>query len=292
MDNNRQNTTNINWFPGHMTKAKREIEEKVKVVDMIIELRDARIPRSSENPLLRQITNNKPRLIILTKIDKADMSITKMWMEQLREDNVRCMCLDLTKPVPMNQIISNSKELLVSKLEREQRKGIRPRAIRAMIIGIPNVGKSTLINRLANRKATITGDRPGVTKATQWIKVNNDFELLDTPGVLWPKFDDHYTAIRLAVTGAIRDQILPKEEVANFGLSYVLEYYPEYITKRFGIEICDDFDEMYQRLGEKRKIYKTGGVVDVLKVMDMFIKEIRDNNLGPMSWERIDDSRT
>lgn len=281
----------IQWFPGHMTKAKREMEENVKLVDMIIELRDARIPLSSENPLLRQITNNKPRMIVLTKIDKAEPAQTQRWMEYFRQDGSVCIGLDLMKQLPMGLILNHSKDILKVKRDRDARRGIRPRPMRAMIVGIPNVGKSTLINRFAKRKATVTGDRPGVTKAAQWIKVSQDFELLDTPGVLWPRFDDELTAKRLAVTGAIKDQILPKEVVANFAMQYLVAHYPDNVKKRFDVELVDDEAEMFERIGQKRMILRTGGVVDTLRTMDMFIKEIRDNYLGEITWERVDESR-
>lgn len=281
------NKTNIQWFPGHMTKAKREIEEKIKMVDMVIELRDARIPSSSANPLLRQITNNKPRLIILTKEDKADPKMTSQWIQSLSDEATMVISADLTKGAPMQLILNKSKELLKAKFEREARKGIRPRAIRAMIIGIPNVGKSTLINRMAKRKATITGDRPGVTKATQWIKVNNDFELLDTPGVLWPKFEDEGIAMRLAVTGAIRDQILPIEDVVHYALGYINEYYPEYIKNRYDVDSISDSAELIKQIGEKRKMLRSGGEVDIVRVREMLLREIRDNDLGRMTWERL-----
>lgn len=278
---------NIQWFPGHMTKAKREIEEKIKMVDMVIELRDARIPASSANPLLRQITNNKPRLLILTKQDKADPQQTAKWIASLSDDNTMVISADLTKGAPMSLIVEKSKELLKAKFEREKRKGIRPRAIRAMIIGIPNVGKSTLINRMAKKKATITGDRPGVTKSTQWIKVNNDFELLDTPGVLWPKFEDESIALRLAVTGAIRDQILPIEDVVRYAVKYIDEFYPSYIENRYGVTVMDDVDDEILEIGKKRSLLKAGGEVDIVRTREMLLREIRDNDLGPMTWERI-----
>lgn len=282
----------IQWFPGHMTKAKREMEANVKLVDMIIELRDARIPLSSANPLLQQITSNKPRMIVLTKTDKAEAAETQKWIEYFQSEGTVCIGLDLTKPLPMSLILNQSKEILKAKRERDARRGIRPRPMRAMIVGIPNVGKSTLINRFAKRKATVTGDRPGVTKAAQWIKVNQDFELLDTPGVLWPKFDDDMTAKRLAVTGAIKDQILPKEEIAWFAMRYLLTYHPEKLRQRYDVEIDMDEQLMLQRIGQKRGILKSGGLVDVQRTMDMFIKEIRDNYLGEITWERVDESRS
>ena len=281
----------IQWFPGHMTKAKREIEEKIKLVDMIIELRDARLPQASANPLLQEITKTKPRLLILTKSDKAESKCTKEWLTALSDETTKALAYNLNANFSMNEILECSRELLKEKFERDKRRGIRPRAIRAMIIGIPNVGKSTLINRIAKRKAADTGDRPGVTKSTKWIKVNNDFELLDTPGVLWPKFDDEHVALRLAVSGAIRDEILPKEEVCLFALKYMADYYPSLLKERYSIDICDDMEELLYRIGDSRKILKSGGEIDLERTRDMFIREIRDNLLGPMTWEVADGSR-
>ena len=204
---------NIQWFPGHMTKAKRQMEEHLKLVDMVIELRDARIPNASKNPLIEQLTKQKPRLILLTKRDKAQPEATRRWVEHLQNEQVKVLALDLLKDPLEKRITSAAKELMKDKLERMKRRGIRPRAIRAMVVGIPNVGKSTLINSLAHRRAAVTGDRPGVTKALQWVKIGKELELLDTPGVLWPKFEDAKVGMLLAVSGAIRDDILPLEEI-------------------------------------------------------------------------------
>ncbi len=287
-----QNTTktNINWFPGHMTKAKRQMEEHIKMVDMVIELRDARIPLSSENPLLKDIIGNKPRMVVLTKIDKAEPQETKRWIAHFEKDNAICIGLDLTKPLPMNQMIAHAQVVLKAKRERDARRGIRPRPMRAMIVGIPNVGKSTLINRFAKRKVAVTGDRPGVTKAAQWIKVSQEFELLDTPGVLWPRFDNEWIAKRLAVTGAIKDQILPKEEIAVFALEYLTAHYPKALEERYQVELHDEPMELFARIGAKRLILKTKGEVDLPRTMDMVIKEIRDNYLGAITWETVDES--
>lgn len=282
--------TNINWFPGHMTKAKRQMEEHIKLVDMVIELRDARIPLSSENPLLKDIIGNKPRMIVLTKIDKAEPQETKRWIAHFEQGNTICIGLDLTKPLPMNQMIAHAQVVLQAKRERDARRGIRPRPMRAMIVGIPNVGKSTLINRFAKRKVAITGDRPGVTKAAQWIKVSQEFELLDTPGVLWPRFDNDWIAKRLAVTGAIKDQILPKEEIALFAMEYIIAHYPKALEERYQVAVHDDPMQLFEQIGAKRMILKSKGEVDVSRTMDMFIKEIRDHYLGSISWETVDES--
>ena len=209
---------NINWFPGHMTKAKREMEEKLKLVDMVIELRDARIPNASANPLLSDLTKQKPRLIIMSKADKAEPAYSAKWAEKLSGDGIQVVVMDLNHDNVIKVISEAAQELMKAKIERQIRRGIRPRPIRSMVAGVPNVGKSTLINRMAKKKAVQAADRPGVTKSLQWVKVSKELELLDTPGVLWPKFEDEQIGLRLAVSGAIRDEILPLEEVAVFAM--------------------------------------------------------------------------
>ena len=195
---------NIQWFPGHMTKAKRQMEEHLKMVDMVIELRDARIPDASKNPLIDELTAHKPRLILLSKKDKAEAEVTAQWVSALEKEEVRVLAVDLLHEKLEKKITAASQELMQAKIERMKRRGMRPRAIRAMVAGVPNVGKSTLINSLAHRRAAVTGDRPGVTKALQWVKVGKSLELLDTPGVLWPKFEDEQVALRLAAPSAMR----------------------------------------------------------------------------------------
>ncbi|WP_369524491.1 ribosome biogenesis GTPase YlqF, partial [Ileibacterium valens] len=194
-------SSNIQWFPGHMTKARRQMEENLKKVDFIIEIRDARIPESSRNPLIEELAGNKPRLILLSKKDKADPQLTKDWIRELSSENQEVMAVDLIRENYRKQLVAKSLKLNEKLIEKQKRKGIRPRALRAMVCGIPNVGKSTMINTLAKRKAAQTGDRPGVTKSLQWIRLDSDLELLDTPGVLWPKFEDQEIGIRLAALG-------------------------------------------------------------------------------------------
>ena len=203
----------IQWFPGHMTKAKREMQENLKLVDLVIELRDCRIPLSSKNPMLDEIIQTKPRLIVLSKKDKGEAEITQQWIEKLKDDTTLVIAADLLHDSFVPKLTQACKEVMKEKIERMIRRGIRPRAIRAMVVGVPNVGKSTMINRLAGKKIAQTADRPGVTRSLQWVKLNKDVELLDTPGVLWPKFEDPTVGFHLALTGAIRDEILPKEEV-------------------------------------------------------------------------------
>lgn len=282
---------NINWFPGHMTKAKREMQDKLKMVDMVIELRDARVPYSSKNPMIEELIQNKPRLIVLTKIDKAEKEETLKWVEQLKNESTNVICLNVTKDNVAKKVVDASKELMKEKIERQIRKGIRPRAIRSMVCGIPNVGKSTLINKLAKKKATVTGDRPGVTRSLQWVKVGNEMELLDTPGVLWPKFEDETVGMNLAITGAINDQILPLEEVAYHALKYLKNGYEDRLESFYGVEVLENSFKLFQSIGKKRGYLLKGNEVDMKRVIDSFMKDIRQDKFGPITWEKVDEMR-
>lgn len=283
--------TNINWFPGHMTKAKRQMQEKLKMVDMVIELRDARIPYSSKNPLIDELINQKPRLIILTKIDKAQDALTQEWVKHLSNDSTVVLCMNVLKDNVTKKVIHAAKELMKEKIERQIRKGIKPRPIRAMVCGIPNVGKSTLINQLAKKKATITADRPGVTRNLQWVKVGNDIELLDTPGVLWPKFEDEHVGMMLAITGAINDKILPLDEVAYFALKYLKSKHADALYKCYGVELLDNSYKLFLEIGRKRGYMLKGSEVDMKRVVDSFMKDLRGDKFGCITWESVDEVR-
>lgn len=282
---------NIQWFPGHMTKAKRQMEEHLKMVDMVIELRDARIPDASKNPLIDELTAHKPRLILLSKKDKADPQISAAWIAALEKAEVKAMAVDLLHEKLEKRITAAAQELMKAKIERMKRRGMRPRAIRAMVVGVPNVGKSTLINALAHRRAAVTGDRPGVTKALQWVKVGNSLELLDTPGVLWPKFEDEEAALRLAVTGAIRDEILPLEEVAFWAMEYLQQHQPQLLQERYGITLSERPYDNLLTIGRKRG-YLMNGEVDEKRLITAFLREIRDGKIGAVSWEHPHEDRT
>lgn len=284
------NQIQIQWFPGHMTKAKREMLDKMKAVDFVIELRDARIPNASKNPMIDEICGNKPRLMILTKSDKADKQANKQWKKHLTNSHVHVLCLNVLEDDLMNEILEASFLLMHEKIERQKRKGIRPRAMRAMVIGIPNVGKSTLINRLAKKKIAKTGDRPGVTKALQWIKVNQNLELLDTPGILWPKFDDEKTGILLAITGAIRDEILPLEEIGFWAMKYLIAYHPQSIIARYHVETLEDPNQVFFDIAKKRNFYKKGNVLDYERALHTFIRELRDERIDRITWELPDEN--
>lgn len=286
---NKQDIIRIQWFPGHMTKAKREMQEKMKMVDMVIELRDARIPNASKNPMIEELCNQKPRLIILSKKDKADGEETRKWIAKLQKEDVKVLALDILKENITPKVVEASQELMKAKIERMKRRGIRPRAIRAMVVGVPNVGKSTFINRISKKKIAVTGDRPGVTKSLQWSKVNTNLELLDTPGVLWPKFEDEKVGVLLAVSGAIRDEILPLEDVATWAMRFLLENKPELLEKRYSIELDEDPYLIFTRIAEKRGFLRNGNEVDFKRTIETFLREIRDDRVGSITWENADE---
>lgn len=274
----------IQWFPGHMTKAKREMQEKLNMVDMVIELRDARIPSASKNPMIEELCQNKPRLIVLSKKDKADAAATKLWCSALQNETTRIVALDILKENIIARIVEESRLLMQAKIERMKRRGIRPRAIRAMVVGVPNVGKSTFINRISKKKVAVTGDRPGVTRALQWSKVNQNLELLDTPGVLWPKFEDETVGVLLAITGAIRDEILPLEEIAAWAMRYLIANHKEALQQRYDIAVCEDPYIMLERIAEKRGFMRKGEM-DEKRTIEAFLRELRDDKLGRITWE-------
>ena len=283
----------IQWFPGHMAKARREISEKIKLIDIVIELVDARAPLSSKNPMFDQICNNKPRLIVMTKKDLADERVTNKWIEYFKKKNIDAICLNLKNFNEYQLVINISKEILKEKMEREAKRGLKPRAMRAMVLGIPNVGKSTFINRLAKRKATVTGNRPGVTKAQQIIRVDKDFELFDTPGVLWPRFEDINIARNIALIGSIKQDILPLDELFIYAVKYLEAVYPKRVMDRYDIEINfnDDWvEKAYDNIAKNRKIKPVRGYTDYDRVMEVFFNDIFDGSMGKITWERPDDT--
>lgn len=279
-------TMAIQWFPGHMAKAKREVQEKLKLVDFVIELVDARAPASSQNPMLQQVLQNKPVMRVLMKKDLADPMITDKWITQFAKEGIPSLAVDVQQKQDIQQVVSLGKEMAHEKMEKMRKKGIRPRAARAMILGIPNVGKSTLINRLASKKIAKTGDRPGITTSQQWIKVKKDFELLDTPGILWPKFEDPQVGFRLASIGTIKDEILPLEEIAVFVIEYLQQVYPSELQKRFQIEESDmDMEEIFEKIGRLRGCLEGGGKVNISKTADTIIRDLRTGRLGRLTLE-------
>lgn len=276
----------IHWFPGHMAKARREVSEQLKLVDIVFELLDARLPLSSRNPMIDEVIQQKPRLLILNKMDLADEAQTKRWIAYFEEQGFRAVAINSFEGKGLQTVTKAAKEILQPKFDRMKKRGIRPGSIRAMIVGIPNVGKSTLINRLAKKNIAKTGNKPGVTKAQQWIKYGKELELLDTPGVLWPKFEDPQAGYKLALTGAIKDSVLNMEELAVYGLRYLAKHYPERLESRYGLtEIGEDVLPVFDHIGELRKVYQTGAEIDYDKVADLIVRDIREEQFGRLTFD-------
>lgn len=271
----------IQWFPGHMAKAKRQVQEALKLVDVAIELLDARIPVSSGNPMIDQILGKKPRLMILNKSDLADPALTKQWLKVLERPQVKAVAVDTLKGEGLKEVPRAAAELVAEQMARLAAKGRRPRAIRCMVLGIPNVGKSSFINRLVGRRATKTGDLPGVTKGQQWIRTEGSLELLDTPGILWPKFEDPEVGYKLAVTGAIKEQVFDVYEVALKLLAWLAETNPNKLKERYKLsELAEDNPRLLSDIGARRGMLVSGGVVDELKAAQLILREFREGTLG------------
>jgi|SRR5690625_334044 len=275
----------IQWFPGHMAKARREIEEKLKLVDVVIELVDARAPFSTQNPMLQEVIHQKEKIIVLMKRDLADAIQTDKWLQHFEAQGATAIALDVNNKKDIQQFIELVTEKGIEKQRKLIEKGVQQRAVRALIVGIPNVGKSTLINRLANKKIAKIGDRPGVTKMQQWIKVKQKFELLDTPGILWPKFEDELIGLRVAAIGSIKDEILPLQDVVAFLLQYIYETYPNLLNKRYGLTDVDDMWEVFELIGKKRGALESGGQVNFDKVADVVLQDFRQAKLGEITLE-------
>lgn len=281
----------IQWFPGHMAKAKREIEERMKLIDIVIELVDARAPFSSKNPMFDSIIKQKPRLVVLTKKDMADERKTNQWIQYYESLNYQAMSVNLKKFNEYQKIIDKCRYILKEKMMKEKERGLKPRAIRAIVIGIPNVGKSTFINKLANRKATVTGNRPGVTKSQQIIRIAKDFELFDTPGVLWPKFENIHIARNIALIGSIKQDILPLDELFIYAIQFLGEKYPHLLKERYQLDIQFDDENWllntFDHIAKIRKIKPLRGETDYDRVMELVFSEIYDGSLGKITWEDI-----
>ena len=276
----------IQWFPGHMAKARREVEEKLKLVDFVMELVDARAPLSSQNPMLQQVLQTKAKMVVLMKKDLADHQVTKEWVDYFKAAHIPAAAINVNDKADIKQVIQLAKDLGKEKMDKLLKKGIQPRPARAMIIGIPNVGKSTLINRLANKKIAKTGDRPGITKQQLWIKVKKDFELLDTPGILWPKFEDEMVGYRLAAIGTIKDQLLSLQDITAFVINYMQQNYPKLIEERYHIDRdMEDMWEIFEVIGKQRGALESGGNVNFDKVSDIVLRDLRTGRLGNITLE-------
>ena len=283
----------VQWYPGHMEKARRDMAEHLKAVDMIIEVRDARIPLASRNPILDEMAPQKPRLIVLSKIDLADEGKTAEWVSSFTGPNRSCLALDLANDKSVKkQIVNACAELTKEKRDRMIRRGIRPRAMRAMACGIPNVGKSTLINRIAGRSSAKTADKPGVTRALTWIKADSTLEILDTPGVLWPKFEDPRTGSLLAATGAINENILDLKEIAMDTIHVIREAYPGILEQEYDAPLNTRTDVMLEKIAEKRHLLKENSELDIDRAASAFLHELRRGKLGRLTLESVKQDET
>ena len=275
----------LQWFPGHMSKARRLIQENLSLVDLVIELLDARIPLSSQNPMLQEIIQDKPRLIVLGKADLA--ANVDAWLKKFRDENFSVVAVDSVKGSGIKNLIALAKSLAHSKTHKLSKHGAKPRAARVMIVGIPNVGKSSLINRLAGMNHTKIENRPGVTRAKQWIKISDGLDLLDTPGILWPKFDDAEVALKLSWTYAISDEIHDLEPTVCKLLETLAEKFPAGLIERYKISLSNDARELLNQIGLKRGCIKKGGVVDTEKVLRLVLSEFRAGKLGKVSLDEL-----
>ena len=282
-------TPNIQWFPGHMAKTRRVMKESLKLVDIVVELRDARIPKS-RNPEIEKIVGDKPRLVVFNKADIADPAVTKEWQEYYKSHGVRTLALDCRSGKGLKELVPAVRQELHDLLEKRKARGMESRPIRMMIVGVPNVGKSSLINRLAGGKRVKVEDRPGVTRGKQWVRLESGIELLDMPGVLWPKFDDRQVGERLAYTGAIKDDVYDLEWVAMRFLDLLRQRYPQLLQQRFKVteqeyEGLEPFD-LLELVGKKRGMMLPGGVVNTERAAVTVLDEFRSGKIGRISLER------
>ena len=272
----------IQWFPGHMTKARRMMEEHLRLVDVVVELLDARIPGSSINPMLRQMAGSKPRVIALNKADMADRAKTEAWLYRLKREGVPVCSIDCHTGKGVKQMLNLVKEAAKPITDKWLKKGVKNRDIRLMIVGVPNVGKSTLINRLAGRVKAVASDRPGVTKQKQWVTIAKGLELLDTPGVLWPKFENPVIGLHLALTGAVKDDVYDRRDALILLLQELQEKYPQELAMFYNITLDpnDTAETLMEKIGTARSCVKAGGVIDLSKVEQLVLYEFKTAKMG------------
>jgi len=276
--------SNIQWFPGHMQKAHRQMEEQLKLVDIIIELRDARAPLASSNPILLEMAKNKPRLIILNKADYADPNLSKKWVKELSKDN-NVLLVDSVNENITSKLVSEVKLICKDKLEKAKARGIRNKVLRAMVCGIPNVGKSTFINNIVKKKASKAENRPGVTKALQWVRINPEIELLDTPGVLWPKFESQKDGTILSILGSINDEVVDKDELIDYALDYLRNEYPGLLNQRYGID--ESRNDLFEEIAINKKWLSVYGNINKDTAIASILKDLRSNTVGRITWEKL-----
>lgn len=273
------------WYPGHMTKAKRMMQENIKLIDLVIELVDARVPISSRNPDIDDLGRNKARMILLNKADLAEERGNDAWVDYFKEKGFSVVKVDSRKGSGMKNIHSVIQEACREKIERDRRRGILNRPVRAMVVGIPNVGKSTFINSLAGKACAKTGNKPGVTKGKQWIRLNRNVELLDTPGILWPKFEDQQVGLRLAFIGSIKDEILNGEELAAEFILFMGKNYPGVLAEKYAIEEMEDPYAVLAEIAESRHCLIRGNELDTNKAASLLLDDFRNGRIGRMTLE-------
>lgn len=277
---------NINWYPGHMKKTKEDIEKNLKLVDIVLEIIDSRIPESSRNPMLDDILKDKPRMIIMNKSDLADPKENQRWINKFKNDGIIALPMNSKEKINVGKIYDMAREILADKFKKYEEKEIENPIIRMMIVGVPNSGKSTFINNVAQRKGARVGNRPGVTQTKQWIKRNSNLQLLDTPGVLWPKFDDR-TGLHLSYTNAIKDEILNIEDLTLYFLRELAEEYPENLKERYGVDPTMEAIDIYEAIAKRRGAIIAGGDFDYTRTATIILNDFRTGKLGRITLEKI-----
>ena len=285
--NNLSDKIQINWYPGHMAKTKRLISENIDLIDVVYEVIDARIPYSSKVIDLDNYIKNKPRVLIITKYDLCDKIETNKWIKYYEQKGYKVFPIDLEHSTNLKSLISMTNDLLQNLNEKNKNKGLLKRKTRVLVVGIPNAGKSTLINRLVSKKVANVGNKPGVTKNLNWIRINNDLELLDTPGILWPKIDTGNIAYNLATFTAIKEEVLPIDDVVSYILKSLHQYYPNILKERYGVDDVEDIESALEIIGKKRGCLVKGGIVDYDKVYSVIINDIKLGNIKGITFDRL-----
>lgn len=284
-----ENKTNINWYPGHMAKTKRLISENISLIDIIYEVIDSRVPYSSKIVDLEELIKDKPKILIFTKYDLCDKEETDKFIEKYKQLGYYVLKYNLNDNFNNNELVNLSNEILKDKLLKLKEKGINKNTIRALVVGIPNAGKSTLINKIVGRKIAVTGNKPGVTKNLNWIRVGKNIELLDSPGILWPKLEQEKVAFNLASTTAIKEEILPKESVCIYIIKFLYQYYKDILSENYNVEAIEDFYEVFETIGKKKGFLSRGGIVNDDRVVNLVINDIKSGKIKGITFDRISD---